>query len=162
MNEFCFYFVAGSLCVFSVLCVTVPNVFHSAVWLALLLLSTSGIYFYLGASFLGVVQILVYVGGIMTLFIFTIKLTARIDDVSIQQVNRQVWLGALVAIGMGLIVLMLIFSGPWQNAFLQSSTVDLKLLGKELMTVYALPFEFMSLLLLAAMVGAIVIGRIKK
>ena len=78
MTEMVFYIIAGSLCVFAVLSVSVRDVFHSAVWLALALLSVAGIFLSLNAAFLGVIQVLVYVGGIMTLFIFAIKLTARI------------------------------------------------------------------------------------
>ena len=90
MPEFFAYIVGIGVCVFALLAVTSRDIFHSAIWLSLTLLGVSGIYFYLNAEFLGVIQILVYIGGIITLFIFAIKLTASIGDKSIQQTNQQV------------------------------------------------------------------------
>ena len=58
---------------FGLFTVTSRHIFHSAVWLALCLLSVASIYFYLDAEFLGVIQVLVYIGGVITLFVFAIK-----------------------------------------------------------------------------------------
>lgn len=161
MAEFVFYFIAFCTCVFAVLTVTARDIFHSAVWLALTLLSISGVYFYLGAEFLGVVQILVYVGGIMTLFVFAIKLTAHIGDKTIKQTNEQFLTAGIASLIFFFLILKIIESQPWAQAQVKES-ISLKELGASLMTTYALPFEFMSLILLAAMVGAIVIGKVKK
>ena len=70
MNEIAFLTISLSICVFGLLTVLTPHVFHGAVWLSLCLISVSGIYFFLDASFVGVIQVLVYIGGIITLFIF--------------------------------------------------------------------------------------------
>ncbi|MFI5206092.1 MAG: NADH-quinone oxidoreductase subunit J, partial [Candidatus Paceibacterales bacterium] len=100
MGELLFYLASGFTCVFALLTVTSRNVFHSAIYLSMALLSIAGIYFYLDAQFLGVIQILIYVGAIITLFIFAIMLTAKIDDVSIKQFNDQVVISAIVALGL--------------------------------------------------------------
>ena len=161
MTEIIFYIIALSTCIFAYLTVTSRHVFHSAVWLSLCLLSVAGIYFYLGAEFVGVIQVLVYIGGIITLFIFAIKLTAHMDDLSIPQTNKQIIPSIAATSVLFGIFIYIITHSSWLESQSQT-TITLKDLGKSLMTVYVLPFEFMSLLLLAVMVGAIVIGKVKK
>ena len=162
MDQLSFYLIALSICVFAVLTVTSRDIFHSAVWLAMTLLSVAGLYFYLDAQFLGVIQILVYVGGIITLFIFAIKLTADIGDKTIRQTSQQVLISAVASVIFFFLLLKIIGSHPWADSRLAPKTISLKQIGESLLTVYVLPFEFISLLLLAAMVGAIVIGKVKK
>ncbi len=162
MDNFMFYVIASCVCVSAVLAVTQRDVFHCALWLAMTLLSVAGIYFYLDASFLGVVQILVYVGGIITLFVFAIKLTAHIGDRAIEQINRQWPLSALVSMLLLSICWRIFATHPWANICLNTASVSMAQLGRSLMANYAVPFEFMSVILLAAMVGAIVIGKDKR
>ena len=163
LTEFLFYPIALCVCAFAILTVTSRDIFHSAVWLAMTLLSVAGIYFYLNAEFLGVIQILVYVGGIITLFVFAIKLTAHIGDHTIQQANHQVGIVAIVSLILFYVLLKVIGANPWVALGDQGTPViSLKELGEMLMTVYVLPFEFISLILLGAMVGAIIIGKVKK
>jgi NADH-quinone oxidoreductase subunit J len=162
MNEAVFYFIAGCVCVFSVLAVTQRDIFHCALWLAMTLLSVSGIYFYLDAPFLGVVQILVYVGGIITLFVFAIKLTAKIGYKGIRQTSKQ-WALALFIATLLLCILFRAFSThPWAPVVFNVIPTSIAQLGRSLMTNYVVPFEFMSVILLAALVGAIVIGKDKR
>jgi len=162
MTELIFYFIAVCTCVFAFLTVTARDIFHCAVWLAFCLLSVAGIYFYLDAEFVGVIQVLVYIGGIITLFIFAIKLTAHIDDKTILQTNKQVLPSALAAAVFFYLLFKVIGFDPWAKIQPDVQVISLKQLGESLMTTYALPFEFISLLLLAAMVGAIVIGKVKR
>jgi len=163
MSAAAFYMLAAALCVFAVLSVAVKDVFHGALWLAFVLLSVAGVFFTLGAGFLGVVQILVYVGGIMTLFVFAIKLTAKIGDTTIRQVNRQVLPAAVISSAIFAVFLGVISGNPWNRLMPPvRPDVDIAELGRELLTTYMLPFEFISVLLLAALVGAIVIGKVKK
>ena len=70
MAELIFFLIGISACVFAFLTVTSRDIFQGAVWLALTLLGISGIYFYLDAPFLGVIQVLVYIGGVIILFVF--------------------------------------------------------------------------------------------
>ena len=157
-----FYIIATCVCVFAVLAVTQRDVFHCALWLAMTLLSVAGIYFYLDAPFLGVVQILVYVGGIITLFVFAIKLTAHIGDKGIEQKNRQWPLAALITALLLCIMFRIFATHPWAKIVLNTAPTSMAQIGQSLMANYAVPFEFMSVILLAAMVGAIVIGKDKK
>lgn len=161
MSEIAFFLIALSVCVFAVLTVVARNIFHSAVWLAMTLLCVACIYFYLDAEFLGVIQVLVYVGGIITLFVFAIKLTARIEDKAIVQTNSQTIPAALVALTLFFVLAKTVGSGIWTNAARGEHIFSLKQIGKALLTTYMLPFEFISLVLLSAMVGAIIIGKAK-
>lgn len=161
MSDLIFYPLAASVCIFAGLAVTQKNIFHCALYLAMVLLSIAGIYFYLDAPFLGVIQILVYVGGIITLFIFAIKLTAHIEDKVIRQTSQQ-WVPSLMITGILLCVLFRFISRNSWVTIQSGKSTTLSQIGHSLMTSYAVPFEFISLLLLAAMVGAIVIGKVKK
>lgn len=162
MVEIVFCFIALSACFFAFLAVSSHDVFHCAVWLALTLLCVAVVYFYLDAEFLGVIQILVYVGGIITLFIFAINLTISIGDARIRQTNRQVVASMIVSVVLFYFLIMVIVSCPWAKLEPGAAVFSLNELGRSLMTTYVLPFEFISLLLLSVLVGAIVIGRVKK
>ncbi len=159
--EFAIYSIGIGACVFAILSVAVRDIFHSAVWLSLTLLCVSGLYFSLNAPFLGVIQVLVYIGGIITLFIFAIKLTARIGDKTIAQTNNQVLISLLASVVFFVFLLSAILRHPW-GRLATVKELPLKELGQSLLTNYMLPFEFLSLILLAVMVGAIVIGKVKK
>ena len=157
-----FYFSAGLTIFFAIRVVTLRNVFHSAIFLALTLLGIACVYLYLDAEFLAIIQVLIYVGAIVTLFIFAIMLTAKIQDRAIRQVNKQGLLSAVVAVAFLYLFITIIRRNPWHASLTGAGVVSLGQLGKSLMTAYALPFEVISLVLLAALVGAIVIGRAKK
>ncbi len=162
MAETIFFLIALSTCVFAFFAVFSQNIFHCAVWLAMALLSIAGIYFYLEAEFLGVVQVLVYVGGIITLFVFAIMLTAKISDRSVRPGNKQIVPSAAVSLVLFYFIVKIIGSAPWKVVPTEGKILPIKELGHSLVTVYALPFEFISLILLAAMVGAIVLGKVKQ
>mgnify|MGYP001612817355 CR=1 FL=1 len=161
MAETTFFLIASGVCVFAFLAVIARDIFHCAVWLALALLSIAGIYFYLDAEFLGIIQVLVYVGGIITLFVFAIKLTAKIGESSIFQTNEQLGPSIIVSLILFYFLFKVIHAHPWAAVNSQAPSLSLAALGKSLVTTYVLPFEFISLLLLAVIVGAIVIGRTK-
>lgn len=159
-----FYSAAGLSCAFALLVVTARNVFHSAIFLALTLIGVACTYLFLDAEFLAIIQILIYVGAIVTLFIFAIMLTSKIQDKSIKQTNSQVVISVIVALGLLFSFIAIISKNPWaayaEKA--QKQNLDLATLGRHLMSTYALPFELISLILLAALVGAIVIGKVKE
>ncbi len=157
-----FYFVAALTCIFALCTVLTRNVFHGAIALALTLLSIAGVYFYLEAEFIAIAQVLVYVGAIIILFVFAIMLTAKIEDATIRQTNQQVVPAAIASLGFLALLIGGIISYPWANAQQGLPALSLKELGRTLITVYALPFEFISLILLVSLVGAIVIAKVRK
>ncbi len=154
-----FYLIASVIIIFAVLTVTLKNIFHSALSLITVLLAVAAIYIYLEAEFLAVAQILIYVGAIMALIIFAIMLTLKISDKSLKQNNEQKLISFLIAASMAIFlisILIQISSNVKTTSFNSPSLVDI---GGELLTKYALPFEVISLILLAALIAAAVVSR---
>ena len=156
-----FYFFAALAVVGALMTITRRNAVHSAVYLVLTFVAISGIYVLLGAEFLFAVQVLVYAGGIMVLFLFVIML------VNLEEPRRfsggRLRLGASVALALllfGALGLAFLREGPAATAPAASlGEGNLQLMGWVLYRQYLLPFEAVSLLLLVAMVGAIILGR---
>ena len=159
-QEYAFVVVAviGSLAAVAV--VTARNVVHAALYLVVALLSVGVTFLLLGAEFVGWVQILIYVGAIVILFLFGLMLTkAPIGRDTLDSQNRYVGAGVGVLIFAGLVWLI-------SSAFPIGSAPtpppapgDSAILGQALFNTYVLPFEAVSFLLLAALIGAIVLAR---
>src|SRR3990167_8178138 len=150
----CYAALAGILAV-AILTVTVRNLFHAAIFLAFTLLGVSIIYFFLRAEFLAGIQILLYVGAIMTLVIFAIMLTSRIGDPEVPQSNRQ-RIPVLILIAISAFFLIgAILKASWKTVSTLQTTDAIEL-GKALMGEFVFPFEVISLVLLIALIGAIV------
>lgn len=152
------YGLLAGILVTAVLTVTVRNLFHSAIFLAFTLLGVAGIYFFLHADFIAAIQILLYVGAIMTLVIFAIMLTVKIGDPHVSQTNRQRLPALVLFVLLGTILVSAIRRMPWKLAA-SAQTVDAATLGKALMGEFVLPFEVISIVLLIALVGTIVVAR---
>ena len=164
LDQIVFHFFAALAVVSAILVVTRRNVVQSAIFLITALLATAGIFLQLRAEFLFIVQVILYAGGIMVLFVFVIMLINM--DVSIRQIqfNRRWWLGLLLAIVVGAELTIAIaigrshlsFGEPAPATALEPST---QLVGKVLFSEYMLPFEIASVLLLVAMIGAVVMAK---
>lgn len=153
-----FYILAGMILISAVLVVTLKNIFHCALFLVATLLGLAAIHFVLGAPFVGMMQLVIYVGAIMILVLFAIMLTSRISDKVIRVSNRQV-IPALLAVG---IFFLLILIPLIQTIFPKSPGGKFDPifdLSYALMTTYLLPFEVISIVLLAVLVGAITLAR---
>ena len=137
------------------------NIFHSALWLVATLLGVAALYIALHAEFIAVVQILLYVGAVMTLVIFAIMLTHRIGDQAIPQTNRQSLPAFVTLSGFVILVGTLVLRTPWPSP--AAGTVlpngDALILGKALLGEYIFPFEVVSIVLIAGLIGAVVIAR---
>ena len=158
-----FYFFGGLAVISAILVVTRRNAVHSAIFLITALLSTAGIFLLLRAEFLFAVQIILYVGGIMVLFIFVIMLVNL--DVALHQVqfNRQWWLALLLTLVLGAQVAFALSIGREAFTLPQVAAGGLEpnteLVGRTLFQSYMLPFEIASILLLVAMIGAVVMAK---
>lgn len=157
-----FYPIAGLTLIFALLVVLSRNIFHSALYLAFTLIGIACVYLYLDAEFLAIVQILIYVGAIVILFIFTIMLTADINTTMPGGMIKRMLISALAAIAILFILIKVIAKTTWQPGSPPASFISLPELGRSLMSKYVLPFEVISLISLAALVGAIVIGKVRK
>lgn len=134
------------------------NILHSAFSLLATLAGVAGLYLFAGADFVGVTQILVYVGGILVLLLFAVLLTNQIGTVRLS--NPALPRGAAVlvalALGGGLAALALGVAWPTTTAVATPTTARL---GDALLHEYLLPFELVSVVLLVALVGAMVLAR---
>ncbi|MDO8526009.1 MAG: NADH-quinone oxidoreductase subunit J [Candidatus Omnitrophota bacterium] len=157
-----FYPIACLILIFALLVVMSRDIFHSALYLAFVLLGVACVYLYLDAEFLAVVQVLIYVGAIVTLFIFTIMLTADINTGPRGGIIRRMLVSAFATLSILFIFIKVIVRAGWQEAAQNAPAISLEGMGISLMSKYVLPFEVISLISLAALVGAIVIGKGRK
>ncbi len=154
-----FYVLSGLIVGSAFMVVTLKNIFHSLLFLILCFFSIAGIYILLSAEFVAAVQVLIYVGAITVLLIFAIMLTAQLYSPGIRQSNEQVIPGLLVVGALLVVTLSVLGRTSWRistQGIEGQSTVSI---GKALLTTYVLPFEVVSLVLLAALIGAIIIAR---
>ena len=149
---FALLLLAGALWV-----VTLQNVFRAALSLGLVLVSVAGLFLCLEAEFLAFVQILVYVGAILTLVVFAIMLTARLQVSSPRPPTRPRLPAAVASIGLFIVLSATTRTLTWPSA-LPHESVSLAVLGQELVTKLVLPFELVSLVFVAALVGAIALA----
>jgi NADH-quinone oxidoreductase subunit J len=158
------FWLLSVLALFSAIMVLVSrNPIHSVLWLIVVFFAISGHYLLLNAQFLAIVNIIVYAGAIMVLFLFVIMLMNLNKETEPQ---RNIWMKFFGVISGGL--LLWIFISASRSAvdingrIVETNTGEIGLiqnLGKVLFSQYALPFEISSVLFLSAMVGAVVIGK---
>ena len=147
--------------------VTTRNLVHAALWLVSTLFGVAVTYALLDATFLAVVQVVVYIGAIAILFIFAVMLTRKDMRDQGPQLNKNWWVGALLAVLTfgGLFSLLQGWSGLSKNAAAIPPGFDaVNELGNALTspTGYVLPFEVASVLLVAALVGAVYVAFNRK
>ena len=166
LDQIVFHFFALLAVISAILVVTRRNVVQSAIFLITALLATAGIFLQAHAEFLFIVQIILYAGGIMVLFVFVIMLINL--DVSLHQIqfNRGWWVGALIALFVGAELTLAIVVGRSQLPLPEAAPASAlepstQLVGKVLFSDYMLPFEVASILLLVAMIGAVVMAKKK-
>jgi NADH:ubiquinone oxidoreductase subunit 6 (subunit J) len=140
------------------LVVTLRNIIHSAVAMMVCFGSLAGMYALLGAPIVAAAQVLIYLGAISVLILFAIMLTQAGDANLPSPFHRQVWLAAVAALVVVGLIGWAVTQTDWGNATVVIA-VGVNTLAKALFTDYALPFEILSLLLLAAIVGAIYLAR---
>jgi NADH-quinone oxidoreductase subunit J len=143
--------------------VTTRNLVHAALWLVATLFGVAITYALLNASFLAVVQVVVYIGAIAILFIFAVMLTRKDMRDQSPQLNKNWWFGAVLAVltFTGLFFMLQGWTGFSKTAAVYPSEFDaISKLGNELVspTGYVLPFEVASVLLVAALVGAVYVA----
>jgi NADH-quinone oxidoreductase subunit J len=162
-NQLMFILFALMIIVFSVLTVTTRKILRAATYLLFVLVSTSGLYFMLNYQFIAGVQLTLYAGGIVVLIIFSILLTSHINQkFEVPGLNKVIFSAIASASGAILSIITILdynFSATTEAA----QEVNMNLIGKSLLSVgydgYVLPFEVISVLLLAAMIGSIVIAK---
>jgi NADH-quinone oxidoreductase subunit J len=159
ISQLVFFLIAALTLTAGFLTVTVRNVFHAGLALVGTLFGVAAIFLMLEAEFLAVVQILINIGAIAVLILFAIMLTRGLMRSEDSGINGQ-WAWAAVTIvtlflGMFLVILQV----PWVHNATAVYTDIVPHLGTALLTTYLLPFEIVSVLLLAALIGAFIIAR---
>ncbi len=157
--DFIFYLFAAVTLVSGLMVVSSGNIVRSAFYLLATLFGISGLYVLLGADFVAVTQIMVYIGGILILLLFGVMLTSDITNVEIRK-GKATILPAIVGVGVLLgSVVSILMKTNWKielSKIPQTTTYDL---GKLLITDYVLIFELLGILLLIALIGAASMAR---
>ncbi len=157
--------IAASIVIFSVLAVTTRKILRSATYLLFTLFAAAALYFKLDYEFLGAVQIAVYAGGIVVLFVFSILLTTRPGDNGERLESKKRALGLVAAVAMACVAGWSLLSrcGIACAKLPAMDNPSMHTIGEALMGTgenqYLLPFEAVSVLLLACIIGGVVVAR---
>lgn len=157
-----FYLLSFLVIMFGCMVVITKNPVHSVLYLVLTFFAIAGHYVLLNAQFLAAVHIIVYAGAIMVLFLFIIMMLNLNNEAEKQ---KNIWIKASTTIASGSLLVVLVAAFKGTTSTIKSSTVHnssiglIENLGKTLFTDFLLPFEVASILLLAAMVGAVMLGK---
>ncbi len=160
MAQLAFAIISACLLATGFMAVSSRNLVRSVLWLALTLVSTAALYAFLDASFMAAIQIILYTGGVITLMLFGVMLTGQGSDPMATNESQRRLPAALAALA----VFGLLASTIWMGAPRQPKSTELitgKDIGLSFLTSHLLAFEALSILLLAAMLGAIVVARRK-
>lgn len=169
-NIILYFVMAIVITVFSFMTVTSRKILRSATYLLFVLIATAIMYFQLGYQFLGAVQIAVYAGGIMVLFIFSILLTHKPDEKSRLLTNHKKFIGISCSVIGAVLLLFALFTMPVAHDMSLATALtcpdsDMHQIGTALLGTgkfqYLLPFEAVSVLLLACIIGGVVVARKK-
>ncbi len=154
-----FYIFAAITLLSALFVVTTRNIVHSAFYLMFTFFGVAGIYVLLGADFIAISQILIYVGGILILLLFGVMLTNKITNVEIRTGTVHM-LPAAIASGifMGAVVAVMVWT-EWKSEPSEIPLTTTKDIGRLLLTDYVLIFELLGILLLVALIGAASIAR---
>ena len=159
-----FYILAAVIVVFSVLTVTTQRILRSATYLLFVLFGTAGIYFQLNYSFLGAVQLTIYAGGIIVLFVFSILLTSPDGDkIATKLPKSKLFAGLVASLAGAVLCIFITLNHTFPVSRFVPGEIDMKTIGFALLGTekyqYMLPFEAISVLLLACIIGGIMIAR---
>lgn len=162
-EQIIFYILAAIIVVFSMMTVTTRSILRAATYLLFVLIATSGLYFLIAYNFMAAVQLTVYAGGIVVLIVFSILLTARLHDkMDAPSTTRSLAAGILTSLG-AILTIYQITNYKFTAVPTDNPQDTVKEIGTALLSYgeggFVLPFEVISVLLLAAMVGAIVIAK---
>jgi NADH-quinone oxidoreductase subunit J len=158
-----FILFSAMIVTFSILTVTSRKILRSAVFLLFVLVSTSGLYFMLAYQFLAAIQLTLYAGGIVVLIIFSILLTSHISQKFEPIGMKKTIFSALAAAAGAFVSIITILDYSFSATKEAALEVNMKVIGKGLLATgrdgYVLPFEVISILLIAAMIAAIVVAK---
>lgn len=157
-----FYLIAAFILLTGILTVTTRYLFRAAIWLLFSLIGIAALYFWMEVEFAAAVQIIVYVGGIVVLIIFSIFLTNQNGVTMPVPVSKRVFFSGLATLAAAVYTCLLFSQNSWKENSTEAFDPSVNRIGRLLVgntpDSYVLPFEVVSILLLAAMIGCIVIA----
>jgi len=166
LQQLFFGYYAVVIIVLSLLVVTRWNPVHSVMWMLLLFFHIAGLYLFLNAEFIAAIQVIVYAGAILVLFLFVVLLLNLKEEILIKRYVGS-WPAGLFVIGLLFVSVVSVLGsyvmgpvGKYSIEVIRSET-HTKALGRLLYTEYLFPFEIASLILLVAVIGAIVLAKRK-
>ena len=163
LNVLMFYLLSAVIVICSVLTITTKRILRAAFYLLCVLVGTAGIYFMVGYQFMAGVQLVLYAGGIVVLIIFSILLTSHISHKFAKPEASRLMMGILVGLSGFALSTVAILKFAFTPSTRPAMKVDMQAIGLQLLGTgkngYVLPFEVISILLLAAMIGAIIIAK---
>lgn len=162
LQQLAFYTDAAMIVFAALMVVTLRNIFHCALFLALGFFGIAGIFVMLHAEFLAGVQVMIYVGAIAVLVLFAIMLTRQLTGREIKQTNKQSPAAAAIALLFVVFVLKIMVGADFAKPAAEAAKDSTAMLGQLLVTRYVLPFEVASVVLLMAMVGALLLAKEKE
>ncbi|HET6454400.1 MAG TPA: NADH-quinone oxidoreductase subunit J [Armatimonadota bacterium] len=160
LQQFSFIAVAGLTIISAALVVTLRNIFHCLLFLALAFLGVAGIYLLLSADFMAAAQVLIYIGAIVVLMMFALMMTHRVMSTNVIQTLGQWWLAPFpIAAGIFFALFRVLIRYDFKLKGVPAAEPTTGIIGTQLLTRYVLPFELASIVLLVAMVGAIILAK---
>jgi NADH-quinone oxidoreductase subunit J len=151
------FFVAWTL-IMAAMTVGLSNIFHNALSFVGAMFGVAVIFLFLNSEFLAVVEVLIYVGAVAVLIVFAIMLSPPIYEPEPRRRAAKVFLASLVSLASFGLLLFVMLSTRWTPAPARTEDFSVKHVGLLLLRDYALPFEIISVVLLVAIIGAIMIA----
>ena len=159
LSDLVFFAFAGLTVTGALGCAVSKNIVYSAFSLLATLFGVAALFAWLSADYLAITQLIVYVGGVLVLFLFAVMLTNRITDTDDSNPLINVQAALPVGICMGALLIYVATQTPWEVLSTTPSVETTALVGHALLTQYLLPFEVASILILGALVGAVMMAR---
>lgn len=163
MEQIMFYILSLIMVVFAIASVSSRKILRAVVYLLFVLIGIAGFYFLIDYNYLAAIQLTVYAGGIIILFIFSVLLIHHIEsELEVVSLAKRILVGLASLIGAGL-TLSVIWAHPFEVAENSTRSTEVRDIGLGMLNYgdggYILPFEVISILLLAAMIGAIIVAK---
>ncbi|HEX8039252.1 MAG TPA: NADH-quinone oxidoreductase subunit J [Chryseosolibacter sp.] len=158
-----FFILAAAVLAFSVMSVIERKILRAAIYLLFVLVATAGLFYMMSYQFLAGVQLILYAGGIVVLIIFSILLTSQINSKLDRPKKLHVFSAIFTGLGGAALSVITFLQFTFRPTHAPGAEVNMRAIGMRLMSTgaegYALPFEVISILLLAALVGTIYVAR---
>jgi NADH-quinone oxidoreductase subunit J len=166
MEAILFYILATLMVIFAIASVTSRKILRAVIYLLFVLICIAGIYFLINYNLLAAIQLTVYGGGVIVLFIFSVLLVHHVElELEKTPLKKKIIAGILSLLGL-VLTLWSIFTYTFKNPSITYSSIEVKDIGFKLLSYsdggFILPFEVISVLLVAVMIGAIIVAKGKK